>query len=186
MSGRSPSRSHARRALALAAGREAGQGLVEFGLVLTPLLLVLLGVIQFGFIFNTHITISNAAREGAREGATYVYERGTGTTKASNDFARNEAIKGSVLRSLDLARKTSPQFSTGSWTQEGSTFTSGDLRVTYTIPAGVADSDKRTGQYVSVRVAYHQDLMIPLIAALLPRDAGGRLALGSEVTMVIR
>lgn len=186
MSGQSPSRGRSRRALSLTAGREGGQALVEFGLVLTPLLLLLLGVIQFGFIFNTHITVSNAAREGARDGATYVYDRGAGTTKASNDFARNEAIKGSALRSLDLARKTSPQFSTGSWTQAGSTFTSGDLSVTYTIPASVADSDTRTGQHVSVRVTYHQDLLIPLIGALLPRDAGGRLALASEVTMVIR
>jgi Flp pilus assembly protein TadG len=184
LSRQSPSRDRSRRAPSLTTGREGGQGLVEFGLVLTPLLLILLGVIQFGFIFNTHITASNAAREGGREGATYVYDRQQ--TKASNDFARNEAIKGSVLRSLDLARKASPQFSTGSWTQAGSTFTSGDLQVTYTIPAGIADSDTRRGQHVSVRVTYHQDLMIPLIATLLPRDAGGRLVLASEVTMVIR
>lgn len=159
---------------------------MEFGLVLTPLLLILLGVIQFGFIFNTEITVLNAAREGAREGTTYIYDRGAGTTKATNDFARNEAIESSVLHSLDLARKTSPQFSTGPWTQTGSTFTSGDLSVTYTIPVGVADTDARRGQQVSVRVTYHQDLIIPLIAALLPLDAGGRLALGSDVTMVIR
>jgi hypothetical protein len=29
------------------------------------------------------------------------------------------------------------------------------------------------------------DLIIPLIAQLLPRDAGGRLGLTSEVTMVL-
>lgn len=166
-----------------AAGHDGGQGLVEFGLVLTPLLLLLLGAIQFGFIFNTHITVSNAAREGGREGATYIFDRQK--TKASNDFARNEAIKVSVLRSLDLARKTNPQFSVGSWTQLGSTFTSGDLRITYTIPSGVTDSDARTAQLVSVRATYHQDLIFPLITALLSTDAGGRLSLGSEVTMVL-
>ena len=41
------------------------------------------------------------------------------------------------------------------------------------------------GQTVTVRVRYHQDLLIPLISAILPRDAGGRLVLTGEVTMVI-
>jgi hypothetical protein len=31
---------------------------------------------------------------------------------------------------------------------------------------------------------YHQDLMLPLIAQFLPQDAGGRLVLTGEVTMV--
>jgi len=31
---------------------------------------------------------------------------------------------------------------------------------------------------------YHQDLIIPIIAQLLPKDANGRLGLTGEVTMV--
>ncbi len=57
--------------------------------------------------------------------------------------------------------------------------------VTYSLPSGVTESDPRTGQQVTVRVTYHQDLLIPLIAALLPRDAGGRLPIPGETTMVI-
>jgi len=49
----------------------------------------------------------------------------------------------------------------------------------------LADSDPRTGQSVTVQARYHQDLLIPLISALLPRDAGGRMVLTGEVTMVI-
>lgn len=45
---------------------EKGQTLVEFALVLPVLLLLLLGIIQFGIIFSAHIAITNAAREGAR------------------------------------------------------------------------------------------------------------------------
>ena len=33
---------------------EDGQSLVEFSLILTPLLFLLLGIIQFGFVFNTY------------------------------------------------------------------------------------------------------------------------------------
>ena len=39
---------------------------MEFALVLPVLLLVIMGIIQFGAIFNGHITVTNAAREGAR------------------------------------------------------------------------------------------------------------------------
>ncbi len=45
---------------------EAGQSLVEFALVLPVLLLLLLGIIQFGAVFNALITLNAAAREGAR------------------------------------------------------------------------------------------------------------------------
>ena len=161
-----------------------GQSMVEFALVLGPLLLVLLGIIQFGFIFNSYVTMTNAAREGAREGTIYVYDRTL--TKDQNDLARNNQIKTSVLTSMNLLGKTSPQFSTsGAWTTSGTTFTNGDLVVTYDLPAAVTDSDPRTGWQITVSAKYHQDLIIPMIAALLPKDAGGRLQLTGQVTMVI-
>ena len=40
--------------------------MVELAMVLPILLVLLMGIIQFGFIFNGHITITSAAREGAR------------------------------------------------------------------------------------------------------------------------
>jgi len=45
---------------------ENGQSLVEFALILPVVLLLLMGIIQFGFIFNGQITVTSAAREGAR------------------------------------------------------------------------------------------------------------------------
>jgi Flp pilus assembly protein TadG len=45
---------------------EAGQSLVEFALVLPLLLLLLLGIIQFGAAFNAMIVLNAAAQEGAR------------------------------------------------------------------------------------------------------------------------
>jgi Flp pilus assembly protein TadG len=172
-------------ALRTRAGRGCeGQSLVEFSLVLTPLMLILLGIIQFGFIFNSYVTMTNAAREGAREGTIYVYDRTL--TKVQNDTARHNAIKTAVIASMNLLGKTSPQFATGAtWTQSGSTYTNGDLTITYALPASVTESDPRTGQQVTVKAVYHQDLIIPLIANLLPRDAGDRLQLTGEVTMVI-
>lgn len=167
---------------------EGGQALVEFSLILTPLLLLLLGVVQFGFIFNAYITVSTAAREAAREGSIYVYQRTL--TQSANDGARNERIRASLLASLNGLSKTSPNLAnSGSWTSVTSgtttTFTDGDITVTYALPGTVTANDPRKGYRVTVRATYHQDLVIPMIDALLPHDAGGRLPLTGEVTMVI-
>jgi len=160
-----------------------GQSLVEFALVLIPLFVILLAIIQFGFIFNAYVTITNAAREGARNGTVYVYD--ASMSKAQNDLARNEFIKTSVLASMNLLTTTSPNFTTSAtWTQSGTTFTNGDLIVSYVLPAGTTETDARVGQQITVRATYHQDLVIPMIAQLLPKDADGRLGLMSEVTMV--
>ena len=157
---------------------------MEFALVMMPLFIILLGIIQFGFIFNAYVTITNATREGARLGTVYVYD--PNTSKSLNDLARNNAIKDSVLASMNLLTKVAPNFATsGTWTQSGLTFTNGDLIVTYANPAGVLETDTRVGQQITVRALYHQDLIIPLIAQLLPRDANGRLGLTSEITMVL-
>lgn len=43
-----------------------GGNLIEFALVLPLLLLVLLGIIEFGFVFQRYEVVTNAAREGAR------------------------------------------------------------------------------------------------------------------------
>lgn len=148
------------------------------------MMLILLGIIQFGFIFNAYVTLTNASREAAREGSIYVYDRTL--TKAQNDTARNNQIKSSLTASMNLLTKTAPNFTTGTtWSQSGQTFSNGDLTVAYVIPTGVTDSEPRTGQQVTVSAVYHQDLLIPLISALLPKDGGGRLALTGQVTMVI-
>ena len=45
---------------------ESGAELIEFALVLPLLLLVVLGIIDFGFLFQRYEVVTNAAREGAR------------------------------------------------------------------------------------------------------------------------
>lgn len=49
--------------------REDGQAFVELALVLPVLLLLLLGVIQFGTIFRDYIALTDATRVGARQAA---------------------------------------------------------------------------------------------------------------------
>ncbi|MGI6621922.1 MAG: pilus assembly protein [Clostridiaceae bacterium] len=46
--------------------RSKGQSLVETAIILPVILLLVLGIIDFGLIFNNYILITNASREGAR------------------------------------------------------------------------------------------------------------------------
>lgn len=45
---------------------ESGAELIEFSLTLPLLLLIVLGIIEFGFVFREYEIVTNAAREGAR------------------------------------------------------------------------------------------------------------------------
>jgi Flp pilus assembly protein TadG len=175
-------------------GSEAGQSLVEFSLILLPLFFILLGIIQFGFIFNTYVTMTNAARDSVRLGTVYIFDHAC--TKAQNDILRNEAIRTALVSSMNQLSTTAPRFTTtaptgtgctrtGGWTSSGSTFTNGDLVITYVLPSGITDQNSRTGQEVTVSAVYHQDLIVPLVSGLLPKDAGGRLPLTGIVTMVL-
>ncbi len=46
--------------------REDGQAMVEFALILPIFLLILCGIIDFGWLFYNQLTLNNACREGAR------------------------------------------------------------------------------------------------------------------------
>jgi len=49
---------------------QLGNAAIELGLVLPLLLVVLVGIIDYGHIHFTRLTMTNAAREGARVGVT--------------------------------------------------------------------------------------------------------------------
>lgn len=51
-------------------GKNRGQALVEFALVLPLLLILTMLIIQYGIIFYTTIGVTNLSREGARYAAT--------------------------------------------------------------------------------------------------------------------
>lgn len=49
--------------------RRGGQTLVEFALIVPVLLAMLMGIIEFGWLVKTQLTVANAAREGIRYAA---------------------------------------------------------------------------------------------------------------------
>lgn len=48
---------------------QRGAALVEFALVLPILLILVFGIIDFGFLFNAQVSLTQATREGVRAGA---------------------------------------------------------------------------------------------------------------------
>ena len=51
------------------ARREDGQAYVEFALVLPILLLIVMGIVQFGIVFKDYIALTDSVRVGARQAA---------------------------------------------------------------------------------------------------------------------
>jgi Flp pilus assembly protein TadG len=74
--------------------------LVEFSLTLPLLLLLVLGIIEFGFLFQEYEVVTNAAREGARVGALIPSANYT-TTEAETRIADYMQAGG-----LNMARAT--------------------------------------------------------------------------------
>jgi Flp pilus assembly protein TadG len=56
-------------------GKEEGQAMVETALIIMVVLLLLMGIIEFGFLFFAYVRVSNSAREGARAGSLWLVDR---------------------------------------------------------------------------------------------------------------
>ncbi len=56
--------------------KEKGAVAVEMAILLPLLLLILMGIIEFGRVFNVQISLTQAAREGARHAAIYHHKSG--------------------------------------------------------------------------------------------------------------
>ena len=76
---------------------ERGQTMAEFAFVLPILVTLLFGIIQFGILFNNYVTLTDAARAGARVAAVSRGDADPSATCASK--VRSAA---SDLKSADL------------------------------------------------------------------------------------
>lgn len=70
---------------------ERGAELIEFALVLPLLLLVVLGIVDFGFLFQRMEVVTNAAREGARIGVLPGYTSADVCSRVL-DFVQNGGL----------------------------------------------------------------------------------------------
>ena len=101
---------------------QQGQTMAEFSLVLPVLAILLFGVIQFGIVFNHYVTLTDAVRAGARQGA--VGRHVSNPSAAVEDRVRDSA---SDLDQSELAVSVSSPWTQGS-----------DVSVTATYPYNIS------------------------------------------------
>ncbi len=76
---------------------EKGQTMTEFAIVLPIFVVLLFGIIQFGIAFNNYVTLTDAARAGARKGAVSRNSSNPAGACKSAVLAAAGALKQSIL-----------------------------------------------------------------------------------------
>jgi Flp pilus assembly protein TadG len=76
-------------------GKDEGAELIEMALVLPLLLLLIMGMIDFGFLFQRYLVLTNAAVEGARIASLPGYTNADVTARVAS-YATNGGVLGPV------------------------------------------------------------------------------------------
>ena len=162
--------------------KSAGQALVEFALVIPVMLLMLAIAIDFGRLFFSYIEITNAAREGARQGASYDVVNGN----ASATHAAVIAAVRAEAADLNLV-EPNPPFAPVNC-QAGPPYADSYYPTaanTGYVFACFAEDDTRSsgaaGQTVRVTILYNFTPVTPVI-----EDISGAIHVQATTTMVIQ
>jgi len=144
---------------------ERGAALVEFALAVPLLLVVIAGIVDFGFLFQRYEVVTNAAREGARMATLPGY---------SDPNVIDAYVRSYVQKGLSL--------STGAMS---TVMPSGSVTVSYadlTVPAAVTGT--MTVSTVTVNVTYqHSWLLLRPVLALLSKNWGTTISLSARSQM---
>ena len=137
---------------------EHGQALVEFALVLPLLMLILIGIIKGGLLFNNYLQVTDATRSGAR-----TLSIGQGRPDACSDAANAvlTAIGGLDRSRVSMTMTEAPE---GPNDQPGAVFTwqNGSGSNNASGPNNVSDCGFTlvSGSAVTLRTTYPCDLQI--------------------------
>ena len=131
--------------------REQGQAIAEFALAAIPLFLLLLGILQFGFIYNAQVGLTNAVRDTARFGSSLTANTdATATTAATNTYGFLTSSLGKYVTPYNAGLLVSG---------------SGASEVCYS-----QHTDGNSGQtpvWVDVSAQYKHPLLVPIVSAII-------------------
>lgn len=142
-----------------------GAALVEFVIVVPLLLLMLLGILEFGVIMHDYIMLNQAAREGARTACI--------STNNSVEKVKAEVLRAAALPNLrpDMIRITRYDPNTGGWVAVGDK------------PSGT-ENDAPADSIVRVAIKdYPHQMVTGNFFSLLPGYSNGVMNLSSKLTM---
>jgi Flp pilus assembly protein TadG len=137
--------------------RRPGQSLVEFALILPVLLLIFMGIVDFGRVIYAYNSVSNAAREGARIGIVDQRTGAGGAYLAAIEAANQATALGLDPRNPSQVLVTFP-----------------DPTPTHTCPI------VSVGCPISVRVQYQFTAITPIIGRII-----GPITVGSTAELPV-
>jgi Flp pilus assembly protein TadG len=109
---------------------EQGQAMVEFALVLPLLLVLIVGIVQFGILFHNYVTLTDAVRAGARQAAV---SRTLGDPQGATKSRVKQSAAGLDASKLDITVSPwDPVANKAQWTSGG------DVTVAATYPFAVS------------------------------------------------
>lgn len=147
--------------------------MVEFALVIVPLMLLLLGAVQFGVIWATQIGVTNAVRDSVRA-ASLVQPKASGDPNGTVDTTTEKAYAGEILSGVlePALRNNIPFYNDAS---------ANPRQVCYeSVQATLEDGTNTTILRAKVSVTYAHPIFIPLIAGVL-----GQSALSTTATLSV-
>ncbi len=146
-----------------------GQSLVEFALTLPIMVVLLMGVIDVGFILHAHVQTAGACWEGARRGT--LYGGNLNSSYDQNDTERAQVVRAAVQGAMGRLDVSDAQnFSAAS-----------DVQITYYPDIPAADST-RSGEEMMVRCSYRQ----PVWFGVLTGISNHRLSVSSSTRVRIQ
>lgn len=134
-----------------------GQSLVEFALVLFPLMLILLGAIQFAIIWATQIGVTNAVRDSVRAASGVQPIDSTGAVTSAQEIAYAGSIKSTIL--VPALGANVPFYG------------SGNLQSATICYSSFRDASGEPALQTTVTVVYGHAIFIPFIADVLGRTS---------------
>jgi Flp pilus assembly protein TadG len=129
--------------------REDGQAIVEFALVLPLLMALLLGIVQFGIVFNNYVTLTDAARVGARKASVSRFVGDNGASAVSAAYAAASGLSQPPLSITAQSCAPGVASCTGAqdWTTPGNEVT---VTATYPYSIKILDWTIKTGTLSTV------------------------------------
>jgi Flp pilus assembly protein TadG len=147
------------------ADKEHGQAIAEFAIAAIPMLFLLLGILQFGLIYNAQVGLTNAIRDAARYGSGLsVTDAGLATTAAASTYGR---LTGS------LADYVSPYGASNLATGTEVCYVQHD--------DGTGTTGTAQPAWVRVTIAYDHPVIVPLIGAIIAPSGKYRINVTTEI-----
>jgi Flp pilus assembly protein TadG len=143
-----------------------GQAIAEFAIAAVPMLLLLLGIVQFALIYNAQVGLTNAIRDAARVGSTLTtIDNASAATTASTTYSK---------LTTSLATYVSPY--------NASNLVTGSKACV----SQHADGAGSNPAFVKVTVIYDHPVVIPIVGAILDTidgtaDGAYRITVSTEL-----